>query len=225
SLTESSTMFHWFSRQPRRTSVARVSRRPQVELLEDRVLPTINSPFTVSFSGQFDKQPSTASSANGMSVIVWAQESTSTSNTFNIQAQLYGANQNQIGGTIAVSSSADDEFNPEVAMDANGNFAVVWARNFNGSGDLDVQFALFNNAGSLVASKGVANSLSVECSPHLGISRAGTFVVTYTVGGNDILANRFDATGHPVGPSISVAARSDRTEFNSRIDMAPNGRF
>jgi len=170
------------------------SRRPQLESLEDRLVPTIGSAFTVSFSGRFDKEPAVASSANGMSIVVWSQESSSTSNSFDIVAQLFDTTQTQIGNDIVVSGAADDEFKPDVAMDAHGNFAIVWTRNFGTSGDTDVEYALYDNTGSLIASKAVADSISTEDSPQVAMSGAGAFVVAYTFAGSDIVASRFDAT-------------------------------
>src|SRR5437868_5701867 len=118
-------MFRPVARSVPRIPTARRSCRPQLEMLEDRVVLSIGSSFAISTSTRFDKDPETASSANGMSVVVWAQEHTAGGHSYDIKAQLFDASHNQIGSDIVVASSSDNEDGPEVGMDANGNFAVV----------------------------------------------------------------------------------------------------
>src|SRR5437016_3689195 len=108
----------------RRNSVQSRIRRPEVEVLEDRSLLSVSPAFFIAGSAHDETAPATASSANGTSVVVWAQKHNDGNR--DIIAQLYDASQHPVGGPKTVINSADDEFSPDVAMDASGNFVIVW---------------------------------------------------------------------------------------------------
>lgn len=217
------------SRPPRQRPSRRVSQSLELEPLEDRNVPSINTPFDVSTSTLFDSGPATASSNNGQRVVVWVREDPDDGNSNDIIARLFSNTGVQIGSDIIVANSNDDEFDPDVAMDDSGNFVVVWTDDFNNSGDLDVVFALFNNAGTQVKFDTVDNNIGiVEDSPSVGMSDSGRFVVSWRQidsGNHDVFAQRFNAAGEEVGNRILVAAKSNRIEFGPSIDVAGDGKF
>ena len=57
---------------PRNTVWPR-TRRPEVEVLEDRSLLSVSPAFFIAGSAHDETAPATASSANGTSIVVWAQ--------------------------------------------------------------------------------------------------------------------------------------------------------
>src|SRR5439155_11102473 len=128
----------WFKPSPRKSAAPR-SCHPQLEMLEDRLVPSINNPFPIGSSAHDDTAPATASSTNGMRVVVWEQEISAKDR--DVIAKLYDVNGQQVGGTIIVCDKADDEFGPDVSMDAQGNFVVVWTQNVqNNNTNFDVRF-------------------------------------------------------------------------------------
>jgi len=68
-------MFSWLSRSSGRAPAARPSQCPAVEILEDRSVPSVSSPFTITADVLNETTPVTAGSANGMSVVVYDVES------------------------------------------------------------------------------------------------------------------------------------------------------
>jgi hypothetical protein len=198
-----------------------------LETLEDRTTPSIGSGFTISNSTLDDTRPATASSSNGMAVVVWSQETAAGQR--NLFAKLYDAAGAQVGDTISVSNDNDDEFGVDVAMDAVGNFVVTWTRDFNNAGtDFDIHFALFSNTGARRVADPVTSSSLVERDAHVAMNAEGLFIVAYTrvdpSGDTDVMAIRYDADGGRLG-RIKVAAHETRREGHSAIDMADNGRF
>src|SRR5688500_9222630 len=103
------------SRSPPRSHATRVSRRPELEVLEDRTVPSISGEFGVATTTLYDFEPAVASAANGMSVVVWPQVNEGAGNT--ILAQMYNSGGTKRGGIITVSSWNIDEYQPDVSMD------------------------------------------------------------------------------------------------------------
>ena len=183
-------MFRWLSRSSRRAAPAPARYRPHLEFLEDRVVPAVSGEFAIDNSAGDTTEPATASSSrSGARVIVWTED-----NGFDtdIMAQLTDFRGALVGSPITVANTADDEFEPDVAMDNAGKFVVVWTVNI-GSSDRDVQFALFDSSGSPIDADAVAFSGSVdEFDAHVAMNATGAFVVSYTVANStdDINAKR-----------------------------------
>jgi len=96
--------------------------RPQVEALEGRLAPSASPPFVVAHGHVTD--PANASAPNGRSVVVW--EAGTSSGHSQIRAQLYAHGQ-PVGHVIAVTTAPGNKATaPAVAMDARGDFVVVW---------------------------------------------------------------------------------------------------
>jgi hypothetical protein len=109
---------------PRHTPQLR-SLRPRCEALETRLAPSSNAPFIIG-RGQVTNAVN-ASAPNGRSVVVW--ELGTGGGHLQIRAQLY-ANGRPVGHVIAVTTAAGNKATaPAVAMDARGDFVVVWMAN------------------------------------------------------------------------------------------------
>src|SRR5262249_36238657 len=74
---------------------------------------------------QDQAESANATSADGSRVVVWTDYSTGNGD---IKAQRFDAVGHRVGGEISVTSLNLNEHEPDVAMDANGNFVVVWTR-------------------------------------------------------------------------------------------------
>jgi hypothetical protein len=213
--------------RPRRPSAP--ARRLRVEGLEDRRLLTLGLPFAVDNPASVPaSDPATASAANGMSVVVWTRHFGINNVDDQVRAQLYAANGAKIGGEITVAGSIRDEFDPAVAMDANGNFVVTWTEMVNGQPD--VYARLYTNTG-----QPAGNRITVAANPFgldeygsdVAMDADGDFVVSYTVGDGtdeDVFANRYGRTGGFNG-FVPVANTNIRDEYNSSVAMTPAGEF
>src|SRR5262249_46240241 len=136
-----------------RTRPAPRSRRPELEVLEDRTVPSVGATFTISNGGKNETTPVTASAANGSSAVGWSLE-TSPGNR-DIVAQRYDINHNKVGNVIVVANTDNDEFDADVAMRADGSFAVTWITLDSTEHQLD--YALFNANGNSVKTGGFAD--------------------------------------------------------------------
>lgn len=97
--------------------------RPMLDVLELRACASVSPAFTVSKG--HDSAPAVAVAGNGVSVIAWSEASGG--HTSQIRAQLYAGDGHKLGGVIKVTAAPHDRaVAPAVAMDARGNFAVVW---------------------------------------------------------------------------------------------------
>jgi hypothetical protein len=221
-------LFQLFDRTGHRRR--RMARSMSAERLESRELLSLLAgetqvPFTT-FGDQID--PAVASASDSRSVVVWSGPGPS--NTTDIFAQRFDANGAKVGAEIKVVATARDETRPDVAMDANGNFMVIWedAKTFSNT---DLKAQRFSSAG--VKSGGVisvAISALEEIEPSVASDSAGNFAVTWTVvnsntGDKGIQARRFRNDGVALGAAFSVANSAQTNEQHPDIARAPDGRF
>lgn len=133
-------------------------------------------------------------------------------------------------GTVTVPEFQVDttptgaQWQPSVAMNATGNFVVTWEG--NGPGDSNGIFARVYNAsgvpqtGELLVNTTTAN---YQNSSDVAIDSSGNFAVTwygYTGSIYQIYAQRFDASGTPVGSELAVSAGTNNSAPNIGLDAA-----
>src|SRR5262245_38420539 len=116
----------------RRSSHRKPTFRPCLEALESRWCPSLSAnEFQVNTTIAHDQLGSAnASTADGRHVVVWTDYS---SGNGNIKARRYDAAGQPVGGEIMVANTARNEHLPDVGMDANGNFVVVWTADGGGA--------------------------------------------------------------------------------------------
>jgi hypothetical protein len=182
---------HFIRRGPKPANV-----RLNLESLESRLAPaTLNVPVVVASSVL--GRPESATVAGGIHhgdrVEVWTQR-VSAFDT-DIFAQRFFANGNRNGLPIRVSFSTDPESEPDVCVDNNGNFDVVYTRTFGVNTHLEI--ARFGAAGNFIERLIVpsTNSFDVERDAHIACSATGDFVISYTqataFGDQDVLARMY----------------------------------
>src|SRR5262245_9609926 len=170
--------FRQLARSGTRTGAHRPSvRRLECEALEDRTLPSLSGTEILVNTTTLHRQdqPAVASSSSGRSVVVWTDHKTS--NDGNIKAQGCDSARRQIGKEITITGTRNNEYNPVVAMDALGNFVVVWTIDFYGS-DKDLWGARFRSDGTRLGQPiSVAWSPHAEYDPSIAMAANGNFVV------------------------------------------------
>lgn len=208
-------------------STGRRSHVPTLELLEDRTVPAlVGSEFhvnTTTSGNQFDS--ANASSTNGMSVVVWSHQVSSSNH--DIRAQLYNAAGNEIGGEIVVIGTNANQFAATVAMDNFGNWIVAWTEGSTTTSN--IRALRFSSSGAQVGSVfNVATTAAREYEPSIASSSNGDFVVSYTsasAGNHNVLAKLFTSAGTLL-TTINVANTSvvERRSVATR-STSPNGPF
>jgi len=119
---------------------------------------------------------------------------------------------------------------PQVGGDAAGNFVVVWYG--AGPGDDDGIFGQrFDATGSPVGGEFLVNASTTgdQIAPSLAVNPDGSFVVAWNTvpaaGASQIRAERFDASGTPVGPEFQVNTDSVYPQSVTRVASDRLGNF
>ncbi|AMV29614.1 hypothetical protein VT84_34790 [Gemmata sp. SH-PL17] len=169
-----------------------------------------------------ESQPSVAMDGAGNFVVVWVDDVNNSGNT-NILAQRFFANGNRNGGVITVANDARAEYDPDVAMDWAGNFAVSYTLQYSAN-DRDVYVRRFAANGTAIGSNVVAGSGLNEYSASIARTADGRFAVAYQIdrpSGNsidsDILLNRYTAAG--ALQTSQAVANTGRNEYSPDIAM------
>jgi hypothetical protein len=213
-------------------SRARRPRRQKLgfEPLEDRQLLSLDFPTranTTTRNAQVGSDNATA--ANGLSVVVWVDTYSSTDH--DIRAQMFNADGTKRGSEISVETNTADQRSAAVAMDANGNFVVVYAEGAadNPFTQNDIIAKRFNNLGVQVGDRIiVANSTKDEFDPDVAMATNGSFVVTdtlqYSGSDDDIEARMYNSSGNFV-KQLFFGANSTDMERLASVGMNALGNF
>jgi len=202
-------------------------RRLECEALEDRTLLSLSGTEVLVNTTRLhvQNQPAVASSPNGRSVVVWTDHKAP--NDSDVKAQLFDSTGHKIGKEITITGTRNNEYNPTVAMDATGNFVVVWTIDFFGS-DKDLWGARFRSDGTRIGSPfAVAWSPHAEYDPSIALAANGDFVVTYTQvfsgSDTDVYARMFRSDNSLV--RTITLSDSTRPEGQTNVAASPDGRF
>lgn len=174
-----------------------------------------------------------AAAPDGRFVVVW--ESFPPSGDLEIRARRYAANGTAVGPSVPVNEAllpSDGSFpsRPDVAIDAAGNWFVVWTSTTSqGSdqSDLSVQGRRYDWLGTPSGPPFQLNTLTVgrQIHPAVAMLPDGRAVVVYTDWQNsEVRARRYAASGAAIGDDFAV---QDFDTSSSRPDVAlePAGDF
>ncbi len=129
--------------------------------------------------------------------------------------------------------TAGAQWQPEVAMDASGNFVVVWESFPQDTyGGLGVYGRIFDSNGAPRGAEIIVNSfaLSSRFQPDVAMNRDGEFVVAWQLDepggpGSDIFARRYDSTGAPVGAEMPVNSWTTGFQESPTVALDTFGNF
>jgi len=193
------------------------------EVMEDRKLFAIGAELVVPLNtANHEYESANASSWNGTHAVVWTVKNATTGER-DIMGRVFNTGGAPLTPDFVINNQVgQDDSNPTVAMDSNGNMWVAWDRTTAGS--RDVLATRISNAGvNLLGAPNtfipIASSMREEYDPSIGCNRAGDFTVSYTVGtGNtDINQARFTAAGVPLGTvAVANTAQPERASSLSR---------
>jgi len=225
----------------------RQSLRLQIEPLEHRELMSVNpagAEFRVNTytAGEqrtfFDSKQSVAMDEFGNFVITWASDEQDGSG-YGVYAQRFNAAGTPQGSEFRVNTyTTREQRDSTIAMDANGNFVVVWADGHDsvdfptGEGQDGDGYGIFaqrfNAGGTPQGSEFRVNSYTSgdQRWPTVAMADDGDFVVTWSGdqgNAHEVFAQRFGADGAPQGSEFRVNTYTSSNQNHSTIAMNGDG--
>jgi hypothetical protein len=173
--------------------------------------------------------PSVAMSGYGGFVVVWESANTPEPGDKAICGQLYDSNGVEFGPEFFINAESSVCRYPDVAADANGNFAVVW---MDDKGSNSIMCALFDPNGIPRTDNFQVNTVPFGSltRPSIAMDAAGNFVVTWDgdpnlAGQDDIHARLYDANGTPLGEQFLVNTVTACAQQYPAAAMNDDGQF
>jgi hypothetical protein len=181
-----------------------------------------------------------AMDADGDFVVVWASQYQD-GNRSGIYAQRFNAAGIAQGGEFLVNTfTTNGQASPEVAMDADGDFVVIWnsSSGIYGTPGQDGSFdgiyaQRYNSAGMAQGGEFRVNTYTTDSQRNAAIAMDpdGDFVVVWVSTGSQdgssygIFAQRYDASGNPQGGEFQVNTRTTSSQDEPDVAMDADGDF
>jgi hypothetical protein len=128
--------------------------------------------------------------------------------------------------------TTDDQTFPDVAMDANGDFVVVWASRDQDGNGYGIRQRRYRSDGTPKSGGFPVNTytLGAQASPDVASDANGNFVVVWMSQDQDgssygIFAQLYDATGAAQGGEIAVNGYTTSTQLGPSVAMDGSGNF
>ena len=139
-------------------------------------------------------------------------------------------------GDVQVNTyTTGDQRNPSVAMDADGDFVVVWRGDGSSGTDTDwsIQGQRFASDGSFAGDEFQVNTYTTyrQRFPQAAMDANGNFVVVWEsaestdILGYNIRGQRYSSDGSPVAGEFQVNTYTTYNQDNPSIAMEPDGNF
>jgi Ca2+-binding RTX toxin-like protein len=128
------------------------------------------------------------------------------------------------------TTTSDNQAEPNIAVDAQGNYVVVWESTDPNSGNSGIFAQRYDRFGNAIGGEIeiAADDTRSEFDPVVGVDADGNFVVAWTDGGgdaNDVRARRFDSDGNALGDAFLVNAETADNQDTPDIAMNADGQF
>ena len=173
---------------------------------------------------------SPAMALNGEFVIAWMD--VTDGDFYGIVARRYDARGVPIGAEFAVNTTTTDvQVVPRVAMDARGNFVVVWGSDATDGSQRNVLGQRYDAAGARRGGEFQANSFTTgqQIWYAVAMDGAGNFVVTWMSpqdgSSSGVYAQRYDASGGRAGGEFRVNTYTTDRQGFPNVAMSASGQF
>jgi hypothetical protein len=174
--------------------------------------------------------PAVAADANGNFVVVWTSYRQDGSSG-GIFGQRFSADGQPFGDEFAINTTtAGNQTEPAVAMDAAGNFVAAW----HGPGVIeeDIFARRFDVNGAPLGDEFLVNSVteSRQLVPSVAMNSDGNFVIVYEskdigqIGKRAICGQLYDSSGSAVGGEFVANDQAAVCRYPA-VAMAPNGEY
>ncbi len=178
--------------------------------------------------------PSLAMNASGAFVVTWTSVSQDGGGD-GVYARRYNASGAALGNEFLVNqTTALNQNNASVAVDASGGFVVVWASDNaaqDGSGSA-VLLRRYDSAGSALSGETLVATTSAgdQARPRIDMDGSGNFVVVWESNlqdgsGRGIYARCFNAAGLPLTAEVQVNQYTNSDQYNANVAADANGNF
>ncbi len=161
---------------------------------------------------------SVAMDAHGNFAVTWTQDYSLTDS--DIHAAVFRADGTRIGNELVVASLPKNEYDPTIAMAANGDFVVTYTYQF-GKTDSDIKAVLFHADGSIARTIDVAISSRAESNASVTMSPDGRFAVSF-VKADDIWVQRYTKEGNLIGTHVVAGGANPQREPDVSMDSHGN---
>lgn len=167
---------------------------------------TVGSEFTINTaSGRSAGTPAVAMDADGNFVVVWVSLDT-TLFTSDLRYRRYNSSGTALDASDVTVSGADTPALPDVAMDSDGNFAIVWDNGDN------ILFARYSSTGTVQTAATTVNTTNndAESNPAIAMNSSGQFVIVWQSlffspsFGFDVYARVYNTAGSPLDTDFQV---------------------
>jgi hypothetical protein len=178
--------------------------------------------------------PAVAADNHGNFVVVWSGQEATGSFT-DVFGRRFSADGAPLGGEFPVNVyTAGNQGRPDVAMDADGDFVVVWQSQGQDTSGYGVYARRFSSAGEAVGGEISVNNykLNNQRNPAVAMNDAGRWVVAWESeaqaspdSGWDVYARRFTPDGVALGGETAVPQSSANFQVEPAVAVAANGDF
>lgn len=187
----------------------------------------INS-YTTDSQGPLD----VAADTSGNFVVVW-QSLSGDGSSGAVFGQRYASSGAPVGPEFRVNTyTTNAQAGPSVAVDAAGNFVVVWTSYPGQDGSSGGVFGQrYASSGSPIGPEFQVNTYTTgaQYATDVGIDPSGDFVVVWVggspYGGSDTFGQRYASSGAPLGPEFRVNSYTTGSQGYGKVAVDSTGRF
>ena len=184
------------------------------------------------FTTSSQSNPSIALDADGDFVIAWESDGQDGAGG-GIYAQRYTADGIAAGNEFLVNAvTTDDQFNPSIALDADGDFVIAWVSSGqDGAGD-GIYAQRYTANGIAAGSEFPVNTFTTsnQSNPSIALDADGDFVFAWQSNGQDgngngVYAQRYTADGIAAGSEFPVNTFTTNDQTDPSIALDADGDF
>jgi hypothetical protein len=176
--------------------------------------------------------PQVAMSGTGAFVVVWEREKFwPPFYVWDVLCQIYDCNGATIGNEFEVNLLLDCRY-PDVAMDDNGDFTVVWMQDDDYHTSKVVMVRQYNANGTAKMDPSQVSTIDFSSitRPSIGMDGSGHFVVVWDgdpelAGQDDIHARRYNFNGTAIGEQFVVNTTTAGAQQNPQVMMNSQREF
>jgi hypothetical protein len=148
--------------------------------------------------------------------------------------QRFDSSGNALGGEFQVNTyTNNDQYNPAVAMDASGDFVVVWNSLLQDGSSTGVFGQQFDSSGNALGGEFQVNTYTTSGQrfPAAAADPSGNFVVVWQSFGQDaynapgVFGQHFDSNGIPLDGEFQVNTYTTGSQFVPAVAVADSGDF
>jgi len=173
--------------------------------------------------------PKVAMNDAGVFAVVWESEKLGTSSyAGEISCQLYDSNSLTVNEEFQANLLSDCRY-PDVAMDADGNFAVVWMRDKSSN---SIIARLYDADGTAKTEPFEVSTIKFSSitRPSIAMARTGHSIVAWDgdpnlAGLDDIHARRYDFNGTAIGEQFVINTTIAGPQQNPEVAVNSRGQF